>query len=381
MVLVPRKFKAYTEGMSKKSRKSGAGRRRRRRRNGESDIRIHTQGVTSTSPVSGSGVPTPLPAASQPETNWTSSYDGLVSGALGIATLGSTVAAAAIGAVSSAVGSAITGGESGILGGNSTSLTAGVSTTVATTNAPVGSSYYDYEFDLIIGASAAMSSMYCLFELCMDLLSGRVWDQLFGCVFGRAPAQNFPLAMRFVYYENTDSGYGSLNSLSNLSQSSVGSGEDYPLLGESMDKLSPLYEMGECPGVGVSSDSYSLKKWLEGDEGPSGLCSVSPDEGESSVVGSSSPGGGSATELCVASSGSNDGVSVSCDSDCSGLCEVVVTQPLGSEDDLTEVVVTQPLCGSRSSVREALGSVNGNSSDPNRGPGGKCKKKLKHLER
>ena len=317
--------------------------------------------------------------------NYTMCY-GLSAGILGAAALSSTAVAALIGAVSGSVGvSAISAAESGALGAvNSTA--AGMLSSSASAVIPSSDSYESLgigsvEFEISIGLTAIISGIGLAI---LDLLGHRFCSTGSGNRRGHAP---FP---RFVYFEDTDSGYCSIGSDSCPSLGSESYGERDSLLDESCKK--GLFETECSTELSVSGrtspEGSSVRKWLDGDEGPSGLCCSLISAGSShclSFVNVSSSDvslyvtpSSSAVSLYATPSGSNDGVSGLCVSEYDELCEVVVTEPSGNEEELTEVVVTQPLCGGRSSVREALGSVNGHVSDHNRGPGGKCKQKLKH---
>ena len=354
VVLMPKEFGKNDSSSSVTSGRS----RRRRRRATDGGVGRGSATPWNSGVVVGSSTPA---VTSQLQATYSSGSEALAAGVLGAAALGSTVTAAVLSTSApttlvGALSSAATGISGVVNATSSVSVTSAAvsAVTSAVTSTTLNASHIPSGPDEFVSYLCGILGLGCL----VGLVIFEVGASLFGDRRGRDNGDGmFNLDS---YYP--DSGYGSSSTLDNISLASG--------LGSTgrIDQLAVVggggsVQLPECDG-----DSLGFRG--EAGEGPSetvGVGSVSLAE----VIVTQHMGGGF-PPLYLGEESSSDGSSESL-LGCMGGDEPrfgVVTQPIGSGIDSG---------GDRDSVREAFLGVG--RGDTNRGPGGKCKKKLHHLER
>ena len=335
--------KEFEKPVGKKSVTDGTRRRRRRIVGSESGGSGTTPWSLGDSASSSTAVVT-----SQPQPSATSRSEALAAGALGAATLGSTVAVGVLSATTpTTLAGALTSAVTGSLGNVNVTTEAAVSAVTSAVTAAVpttsGSTFSVDDFKSLVCAASGLTCLFfavgfqCGIALCYTMDTQNNNNNIFNV-----------LNLGFHY---ADSGYGSAASLDLLS---------LPSGGGSRESLTHSF----------GGDSLNLRG--DGGEGPSGAVRVGGEGvGLEEVVVTQPTSCGGFPPLCLDDDSSSSGSSESLlgiTGGSEGLQLVVVTQPGGGDSD-----------SDRESVRQALlGAAGG---DTNRGPGGKCKGKQKHLER
>lgn len=325
----------YTSGNGNSSVGESIGRRRRRRvvvgdgRGSATSWSLESTAGSSVSVVT-----------SQPQPTSPSRSETLIAGALGAAALGTTVVAGALATTApTTIAGALSSAVTGSLGADNATneaiisavTSAGAATTIDVPN-PSDSNICKY---LTAGALALMGgcALVAAYELYGHYCSGNR---------GGSGAQLPPV--RFYIVDKTDSGYFSF-------QSDLG---------------------GSRRSFDVSLDGDSLDFRGSGGEGPSAHLNFG-DEGPSESVGVSG-GGVDLDEVVIAQPMCGGGFppeylnpEIFFRSSCSG-SESSLFGSVGGDGD-----------SDKGSVREAL--LGSKDDDPNRGPDGKCKRKLHNIER